>query len=105
MLESLSNLTIIKKAILSLIDNGKIVLSTDEDHRVEFELSGSEFMIRILTIPRSEKIILKTSLYVSNYGTLLKSTEVLIPMIGGNADGKMQLFYVKNFSNFLKTLS
>ncbi len=105
MLESLSNLTIIKKAILSLIDNGKIVLSIDDDHRVEFDIFGSDVKIKILSIIRLNKIILKTSLYISESGKLLDSSEISIPMIGGNADGKMQLFYVKNFSNFLKTLS
>jgi hypothetical protein len=103
MLESLVKLPIIKMAINSLINKEVIAIITDNEHRVEFRLVKDDNLhIRILVIARSNKFILKTSLYCND--VMLNYKENHVQLIKGDADVSKQLFYIKNFSNFLNSI-
>jgi len=104
MLDSLNNLPYIKRGIESLIKHGKIKILTDNGHRLEFNMISSDVIIRLFVIIRTGKIVMKTSLYAEATGKMIESNEITIPLKGGKPDGRKQLFYLKNFSNFLKTI-
>ena len=104
MLDALNNLAVIQHGISTLINNNKVNILTDIDHRIEFNINESDAVIRLFVIDRPDKIVIKTSLYIKSKDIIVDSSETTIPIKNKKPDNRNQLLYVKSFSNFLKSL-
>jgi len=114
MLEALSKLPLIKKAITKSINNDKVTIITDNESRLELGVNNTNLVIRLFFVHKNDKIKMKSSLYVVINGSSLpliskkalihNGSEVIVPVVNGKSDIMKQLHFIKGFSNFMNTL-